>query len=763
MIDTAVRRLAAFSTARPWTVMGAWVLLMALCVGVIGVHGIAVDNRPEVFERRGTEAAAVLRELQDRFGRDDAFAVLVQGDVFSAAFLDQLAHLDEALSADPMPAGGAPATVVSLASATTLQVNAEGLAAEPLIDRARPLREIRTELLADDGVAGRLVSEDAAWAALWVRTLPMTDADSEASYHQIRTVVAAHDRPGFDTLVGGTPALSVRLNALTLIDMGRAFALAGLTMTAALVFLFRHPYGIVGPLLVVQGATIVVFAVMAGQGTSLNYLNSIVPTFLVAVGVGDGVHLQSLYRDLRADGVENGEAIRRAVEQTGRPVLYTSVTTMVGLLSFRLASIQPIIDLGTLAAIGVGVALALTLTALPAFLTLNTSSLLGAGRTAGRASLDRLIQGCSWLAREHTRPVLAVAALTAAFALALASQVQVAHDPLAWFPPELPTKQTQVALDRHFGGAAQLDLLVEGDLADPAVVAAIDALQTRIEAYRDPDGVALVGPALGPTTWLRRMPGATGVPDDPAILAAGLDAMAEHAPGLASRVMTPERDAAHLSFPLQWLPATRYGDLTRHVEAAIAELPPGVEARPTGLIYSLLSTMGVLVPDLARSFGMAFGVITLLMIGLLGDLRLGMLAMVPNLLPIVMTAGLMGAVGLPLDASTLLVFSVALGLCVDDTIHLLHHVQRGFERTGDVDLAIEASLSHAGRAIVATSLIIVAATLPTIASTLYSMVWFGLLIAFTIASALVADLVFTPALLRAVWAGGSGSAADRSR
>ena len=162
----------------------------------------------------------------------------------------------------------------------------------------------------------------------------------------------------------------------------------------------------------------------------------------------------------------------------------------------------------------------------------------------------------------------------------------------------------------------------------------------------------------------------------------------------------------------------------------------------------MLTIVGSLLDDLLRSFGLAFVVITLMMIALLGELKLGLIAMIPNLLPITMVVAFMAAAGIPVDLNNLLFGSIAIGIAVDDTIHFLHQFKVHHDAHGHVDDAIHHSLQHAGRAMVSTSVILVGGFMVMASSELSSSHMFAILVSMSVVYALGSDLIVTPALLR---------------
>jgi predicted RND superfamily exporter protein len=168
-------------------------------------------------------------------------------------------------------------------------------------------------------------------------------------------------------------------------------------------------------------------------------------------------------------------------------------------------------------------------------------------------------------------------------------------------------------------------------------------------------------------------------------------------------------------------------------------------------VFNLFSVVSALLTDLLRSFGAAFIAITVMMVMVLRDIKLGLIAMVPNLLPIVAVMGFMGYVGISIDISTLLIGSIAIGIAVDDTIHFLYQFKAHYRAHGDVDAAIGHAFAHTGRAMIMTSVILVAGFCVYMAATTYNLQRFGKLVGLTVVLALLIDLIFSPALLRTIY------------
>jgi hypothetical protein len=149
----------------------------------------------------------------------------------------------------------------------------------------------------------------------------------------------------------------------------------------------------------------------------------------------------------------------------------------------------------------------------------------------------------------------------------------------------------------------------------------------------------------------------------------------------------------------------------------------------------------------AQSYGIALVVITVMMILLIGDLKLGLISMIPNLAPIITVLGLMGWLAINLDMFTMLIASIVIGLAVDDTIHFMYNFKRYYLQTGDVREAVENTLMTAGRAMLTTSVVLSLGFFIFMFAAMNNLFYFGLLAGSAVLLALASDLLLAPALM----------------
>ena len=640
------------------------------------------------------------------------------------------------------------------------------------------LEAFRAGVLADPLLVGQLVDPTGRYTVILLRTQFMSDQDTVIVHDTIGEILDKHRAPGFELFRAGLPALAASLNRMMLEEIQFLFLVGMIALIAVMMFIFRHPMGLIGPCLTVILSAIWTFGFMAGVGMPVTMLSNVLPAFLICVGVGDSIHLQSVYRDHRRDGLANHEAIVKAIGQTGVPVLFTSLTTMFGLLSFQFATIDAVGEMGAAGAFGVFAALTLSMIVVPIVLSFNTRSLLGARDRTASDFIDRFLDFCAWLSgRRITAPLampvsdtrrrrlLLAGAVMAVVAFVGAGTLRVWHDPLSWIPPTDPTRIAFDVTDQHMGGTSSVQLLIETTtdkgLKDLELLRGLDDLQTHITSYEDDNfDFEVVGSAVSLLDVIKETHRALNggaadqyrLPDTQAELEADLFLFEQSGPAQLRRLASADLRVSQMTVRVRWLPATSYGPLTTWVdEGIVTHIGDRANVRTTGAAYTIFTTVSSLIGNLLRSFSAAFLVITIFMIFLLRDLRLGLVAMVPNLMPIVLIMGGMGFLGIPIDMTNLLIASIAIGLAVDDTIHFLHHFNVHHQRNGDVEAALSHSLRHSGRAIVATSLILCAGFFVYLGASLVSLQRFGALIGCTIILALLVDLIFGPALIRTLY------------
>jgi len=638
------------------------------------------------------------------------------------------------------------------------------------------LGAFKERVLSDETLVGQVVGKKGTHSVIILATDFMNSKDANLVYQEILRITKRHQRPDFKLQVAGNSAFSVEINSLILKDFGVLTTLAAVVMFVFSVLIFRHPVGVFGPMFVVAQAALWIFGAMALADVPMTVVTNILPAFLACVGVGDSIHILSVYRDARAKAVPNREAIVHAIATTGVPIFYTSLTTAIGLLSFHLSSLSAISDMGTFGALGIFVAFVYSIVFLPIVLSFNSKSLLGARPEGAEPDwLDRFLLFLESLSRDRTvgdrvssrgrKTVLLTATVISAIACIGVSMIRVYHNPITWIPPEYRIRRATEELNDKVGGAATVSILITAPkgrgLADRRLLESLQKLADHIKAYKDPTtGESIVSSVLSVLDPIRESWRALNddkqafyrVPDTQTAVNDTFTLLNNAAPDEMKRLMTIDATKALMTVRVNWMDSHAYQPLTQYINEGVAKyIGDQAVVKVTGSAVTFSRIMAAFVTDLLKSFGTACILITFLMIALLRDIKLGLIAMIPNLLPIIAIMGFMGFASIPLDMSTLLIASIIIGIAVDDTIHFLHQFRVQYRKERDVEAAIAYAISHTGRAMLLTSAILVVGFSIFLSANMINLQRFGILSGLAIVFASFFDVVFAPALLRTIY------------
>jgi hypothetical protein len=601
-----------------------------------------------------------------------------------------------------------------------------------------------------------------------LRTTAVDFEGRERAYHALNEWVAPFREPGFDVAVTGMPALNAELVGTMQRDMRRLIASAYVVMGLVLLQQFRSWRGVVAPLMVVGMSSVWTLGLMAFLGVPVTLLTNIIPAFLAAVAIGDSIHIQSVYREGRTNGHDHLSAIRFAVASTGWPLVFTSLTTMVGMLSFLSAKMAAIGEMGVFTAFGVGVALCASLLFLPAAMAVaGDMRFPPVPKGSGNQDwIDRVLVGSTGLSARRSWPVLVGTAVLVAFMGVGVAQMKVYHNPLTWLAEDYHARVDLEEMDQQVGGTAQVNLVIdaatERGLRDRELLLALDRLEAHIRAYRNPsDGAEVVTGTSSLVDIVKETnralhdgdPAALVIPDSQRGVSDALLLFESAAPRDLRRIATADLMRSHMTIRLHWMDATSYEPFTAWLEEGIEREIGGLATvRPTGSVYELVTIVSGLIGDLVRSFGTAFLSVLVMMVVLLRHPGLGLISMVPNLVPIALILGFMGFAGIPLDLTNLLIASIVVGVAVDNTVHYMFQWRESaWNLKSGTEAGIEYALAHAGRALVATGVILGLGFGVYLTSSMLNIRRFGMLVGAACVFALLTNLIMVPALLRLIF------------
>lgn len=753
----------------------ALTLLFLLVAGMATqLQHIYFDTSTEGFLSPQHPAIRAYDQFREDFGRDELVIVgAVSPNVLTPDFARQFNELYQDIERQL----DGTESVDSLINARYVYGEDDELIVEDLFEpwpqSQQDFLEILRRIDRSDFYKGLFVSSDLTMATIVIRLqyhIPdpalepgrakaLEDARTARFLSDLEAILNQHRKQGMELYIAGSPVVTHLLQSSMINDM-RTFSLWVIAVIGLLLaLLFRRVSGVILPLVVVLLSVVVTISLMALFRQPLQLPTAMLPSFLMVVGIGDSIHFLSLfYAEFNRTG-DKRDALIRALEHSGLAMFLTSLTTAAGMASFANADLLPVSNLGVFTAVGVMCAFLITIIVLPACLRLLPLKPKGEGNSPHTApALDRVIDGATHISFHYPKSVVVCSLLLLLSSLWVASNMEFSHNPMKWLPDDLPEKQSIIAIDGQLGGSITLEIVVdtevEGGVYEPALLRKLELISTRLKAFNTTD--FHVNKVLSITDLIKESNRALHdndetyyrLPDDRALVAQELFLLEISGSEDLFRLVNREYSQTRITLTLPWINALLYAPLMDTLEQEFKQtLGDQYKVSITGLIPLLGSTLNSVIHSAAEAYVIALVVISLIMILLLGNLKLGLISMFPNVLPIAMVIALMQLNGVPFDMFTILIGSIAIGLCVDDTVHFMHHFGRYRERGYDTKSAINRTLHTAGRAMIVTSVVLCSGFLVMLLSQLNNFTDFGIYASLCIILALMADFLLAPALM----------------
>jgi hypothetical protein len=576
----------------------------------------------------------------------------------------------------------------------------------------------------------------------------------------IKEIVDRYQGADFPVRMAGSPSVTHFLSSAVQKDTAFFVRLALIAIGTLLFLLFRRITGVVLPLLVVAFSVISTLGLMALSDTAFSVPTMILPSFLLAVGVGASVHILSIfYQGLNQEGLDKTESIVQALGHSGLAVVITSLTTAAGLASFAMAEIAPVSALGIFASTGVMLSLIYTIVLVPALLAIIPIKPKHKEKKANHhARMDGILNWISAFSVKRSKAIIFVCAILTLVSIGGLTRLSLSHDPLVWLPEASPVRQDTEFLNQVFDSSVNMEVLIdtgkENGLYSLEVLNTLDRMEKEVESFEH--GKFRVGNTLSLVDILKEInqalnennPAQYKVPQNPELIPQEFLLFENSGSDDLEDVVDTSFSVARFSILSPWMDAVAQNPALEKLKNRFDKAFSGkAKVTITGMIPLLVRVMNASVISAAESYILAFMVITILMILLIGSIRLGILSMFPNLLPIFITMGIMGWLSIPLDMYTMLIGSIAIGLAVDDTVHFMHNFRRYYFETDNVAESIRLTLFTTGRAMLVTSIVLCSGFFLYMFASMNNLFHFGLLTGSTILLALAADFFLAPALM----------------
>ena len=690
--------------------------------------------------------------------------------------------------------------VTSISNTDDIYGSEEGLTIEKIFEvipeTPGEMKSLRRRVLENDLFRNSFFSEDGLRTGIFVE-LAMDEDDSEnlySTYIELERIF--EENPGVDKhYIAGFPIVTATLRTVIDQDTQRFSPFVALLAVFFLWLTFRRPSGVAVPMLVVGFSILFTLAIMVVFEVPLNTITSALPVFLISIGVADGIHMFSEYRENRIEGLPREKAVCLMLDKLALPVTMTSITTAVGFLSLTVSDIVPIFTFGIFVAVGTLLAMLLSLIFIPALLMVLPEKVSvsqeGFGKDKNLSSgvhqvnfMDRLIQKSlevmtSWVLL-NARPVLLAALAICSISIYGLSQVKVESSLESYFQADAPLVIANRAMEKMSGSRTINIVITKTGEKEPwknpdnlkvveefqeflaneprvkRTLSLVDLIkrisyafnENRKEFNRLPNGFEFLESEVifeenGQTekrTVKREISGRD--------LIAQYLVLYENSGGdVLSDVVDSEYLNLNLAVTISSNSTTEEEKLLQSIEDyAVRQFPLGFSMTSSGMVPINVATSNEVVTSQIRSLSGSILAVFLMLVLIFRSVSRGLMGMIPLVFTVLFNFGVMGFFDVHLDIGTALVSSIVIGIGVDYSIHYLSSMFHELAVGTELHDAISNTVRRSGKAITSNAVTVGFGFLALSVSEFLPLVTLSWMILLTLNISALATMILIPAL-----------------
>jgi len=747
-------------------------LVLALSLILLGLSGWSIatkpiyfDNSNEMYFLMNDPNLLAVNKLTDLFGDSEYLSIGISArptdqDVFEPQTIQMIHDLTEFLEDHPI------VTQVRSLSKYQYTHDDEGrLATDYLFDDPNALPEnpgllqdarniMRLEKLALD----TLISQDFQNTRIMART----EYRKAANDHKVQVVTdviqfieaEGYKNKGYQIHLSGVPVISERFETLTKSDSGWINPTIVIVMTLILFLTFRSITGTLLPWVLIGITILGVTAIQAQLGWPYTAVNTALVPTLIIIGVGAAVHVLVEFYHFRNQGQDSRQAATETITNLLQPVFFTSLTTSLGFSALAVTDLLPVKQYAYLAALGPMIIFLVAMTTLPAILSFVPWLTKKTKNAFAGDWVSRITSSIPDFSFQYRRVITALGFAALVFSIVMMPRITVDSNFINYFKEKSWVTQDLLYFDQHFNGIAGLEIIVDsgttGGIKEPRFLHRANKLQDYLKSLEQTGEVASL------LDFLKQIRQAVSN-DDPKhfTLPDSVEMTAQLL--LLYENSGPDEDLSDLkdfderyiriTVPTINMDASKMTALLATINDTIDKDFPDLAVEITGPIVMLNSQDRYINEGLFRSFTIALGVIGLSFFFLFRSVKYGFIALVPSVVPILITGGIVSLLGISLDLGTMVVGAMTMGIAVDDAIHVVSRYLLGRSQQLSVRDSIRRAMTESGRAVVFTSVVLVIGFSVMLLGSFIPYIQTGLFSATIMALALLGDLIVLPALL----------------
>ena len=622
---------------------------------------------------------------------------------------------------------------------------------------------------------GILVGQDERTTAVLLRFLPEhmepPPPPRGETVRQIRHLADTHQPPAF---VVGEPVQVHDMFSYVEQDAATLGLASSVLLLSVILLLFRSIRWVILPLLVVQATLIWTRYILVSAGLQLSMVSSMLHSLVMIIAVATVTHVMFLFRSLRAT-LDAPSALRLTFRELLKPITLTCVTTAAGFGAQIISHTHPAQTFGYMMALASILVLVACCTILPGGVLLGQSQRTQL-RPFGQALwLERPMHRLTDLVERSPMRLAVAGIVLVAISITGCFFIRVETDFTRNFRAHTPIVRSLTFVEENLGGSGIWDVSFPAPAElTPEFLDRVRELSTRLRELQLPERVGqaqrpagqppelALSKVLAPTDGIDLLPSLFGLNWQLRIL----DLLQ---PEFMSSMYNPDAHRMRILLRARERQASEFKLWTiAEVEKAACEVFADTAANPdkphaSGLFVLLTFLIESLLDDQWSSSILAASVLTLIMAVAYRSMTIGLISLVPNLMPILLVIGVMGWLGLPVNIGTALIASVSMGLTIDSSIHFLSGLERGIRSGLTYAEALRATHQSVGSALIFANLALIVGFLVLTLSNFVPLIYFGALVSVAMLGGLIGNLVILPLLLRPAHWGAAPSATTSSQ
>ncbi len=576
--------------------------------------------------------------------------------------------------------------------------------------------------------------------------------------------------------LAGPSVVNAELDRMSQRDLSMFIPLMFMIALVALVLLFKKAPGVIIPMTAIGLCNLWTLGLFASFGNTMNMISGIITPVIFIIALANSIHLINHYYLETDQLIARPLRITTVIKNIGAPCLFTCLTTALGFLSLTLSDVAPVKTTGGFIAAGIMMSFFI----LTVLIILAFSFFRGKERVATIKKRDnqigvakkqadifmRFLSATSKFVCKKPRNIIIFSAGLTVVSICGLLLLNVESDLLKAFPEQSAITRSNKHIEQKLAGLLPMDVVVSPRNSGESLIK-LETLN-RIDAFQEfLIGMDDIGAVVSVVDFIKKVNLILNkgeveyfcLPKSDEKAQTELNMASLHGGKIVDGFYNEEKNSGRISIRMKQLGSKKYSEIVNRIKEYInANISSHLKAEVTGVVHLLIKMQDYLLMSQIKTFSLAFVVIFLVIAFLLRSVKLALVGMIPNIIPIIIIIGVMGYSGIGLDSGTVMIASVAIGIAVDDTIHFLYRFKKELKRIAiagqyqtptraDYEKAIESTISGVGRAIIFTSIVAFCGFMVICLSSFKPIQHFGLLTAITMASALVADLFILPAAI----------------